>query len=145
MPTAPRRTVVLPQKVQSYRECCWISSFLHCLRREEPYLTPYLPVIPTFFVRLVLELVVFVDEGGCYHVCVCVVVIALARCLEFGPQKVLLEVQRFQSLKSPNALSRKSLLRMSPSHCLCRLCHVALSPRHTLYQVLTLCLLCVLS
>jgi hypothetical protein len=52
IPVASLLTDFLPQKEQSYLACCWISSFLHCLLNEEPYLTPYLPVIPTFFVLL---------------------------------------------------------------------------------------------
>lgn len=34
--------------------CCCTSNFLVCLLKEEPYLTPNLPVIPTFLVLLVL-------------------------------------------------------------------------------------------
>lgn len=36
IPAAPLLTVFLPQKEQSYLECCWISSFLTCLLKEEP-------------------------------------------------------------------------------------------------------------
>jgi hypothetical protein len=54
IPTDVRFTVVFPQKVQVYLACWVISIFLTCLRREAPYLTPYLPVTPTFFVRLVM-------------------------------------------------------------------------------------------
>jgi len=54
IPTEVRFTVVFPQKVQVYLACWVISIFLTCLRREAPYLTPYLPVTPTFFVRFVI-------------------------------------------------------------------------------------------
>lgn len=45
----------LPQKVQVYLACCVISIFLICLRNDAPYRVPYLPVTPTFFVRLVCK------------------------------------------------------------------------------------------
>lgn len=54
IPVAPLCTVLLPQKEQSYLACCWTSIFLVCLLKDEPYLTPNLPVIPTFLVLLVL-------------------------------------------------------------------------------------------
>jgi len=54
MPTECLLTVVFPQKVQTYLACWVISIFLTCFRREAPYLVPYLPVTPTFFVRTVL-------------------------------------------------------------------------------------------
>lgn len=54
MPTACRFTVFLPQKVQMYRACWVISIFLTCFRKDAPYLVPYLPVTPTFFVRFVI-------------------------------------------------------------------------------------------
>ena len=41
-----------PQKAHVYFECCEISIFLITLRIDAPYRVPYLPVIPTFFVRL---------------------------------------------------------------------------------------------
>lgn len=41
-----------PQKVQVYLLCCVISIFLTIFLREAPYRVPYLPVIPTFLVRL---------------------------------------------------------------------------------------------
>ena len=44
----------LPQKVHVYFECCETSIFLMTLRMEAPYRVPYLPVMPTFFVRLPL-------------------------------------------------------------------------------------------
>lgn len=40
-----------PQKLQEYLLCWVISIFLTILRKEAPYRVPYLPVIPTFFVR----------------------------------------------------------------------------------------------
>jgi hypothetical protein len=52
MPTAERFTLYFPQKLQKYLECWLTSIFLICLRREAPYRVPYLPTIPTFFVRL---------------------------------------------------------------------------------------------
>jgi hypothetical protein len=48
MPVEWRLTVGLPQKVQVYLACWLTSIFLTCLRREAPYLVPYLPVTPTF-------------------------------------------------------------------------------------------------
>jgi hypothetical protein len=41
----------LPQKAQLYLECCVISIFFTTFLMEAPYRVPYLPVIPTFFVR----------------------------------------------------------------------------------------------
>ena len=52
MPTFTRFTVSLPQNMQVYLECCEISIFFTCFLSEEPYRTPYLPVIPAFLVRL---------------------------------------------------------------------------------------------
>ena len=52
MPTAERLTLYLPQKLQKYLECWLTSIFLICFRSEAPYRVPYLPTIPTFFVRL---------------------------------------------------------------------------------------------
>lgn len=52
MPTAERFTLYLPQKLQKYLECWLTSIFLICFRSEAPYRVPYLPTIPTFFVRL---------------------------------------------------------------------------------------------
>lgn len=40
-----------PQKVHEYFECCETSIFLITFRIEAPYRVPYLPVMPTFFVR----------------------------------------------------------------------------------------------
>jgi len=51
MPTAWRLTEYLPQKSHRYLECWLTSIFLICLRRDAPYLVPYFPTIPTFFVR----------------------------------------------------------------------------------------------
>lgn len=48
--TAAQRT--LPQNTQVYTECCPISIFLMDFLIEAPYRVPYLPVIPTFLVRL---------------------------------------------------------------------------------------------
>ncbi|CAB0036518.1 unnamed protein product [Trichogramma brassicae] len=39
------------EKVQQYLECWVISIFFTILRRDAPYLVPYLPVMPTFLVR----------------------------------------------------------------------------------------------
>ena len=50
IPTAVRFTESFPQKRHVKRECCETSIFFTCLRSDEPYRTPYLPVIPTFFV-----------------------------------------------------------------------------------------------
>ena len=52
MPVDWRFTESLPQKTQLYLACCEISIFLMFLRIEAPYRMPYLPQIPTFFVRL---------------------------------------------------------------------------------------------
>ena len=51
MPTTVRLTLSLPQKTHVYFECWLTSIFLTTLRSEEPYRTPYLPVIPAFLVR----------------------------------------------------------------------------------------------
>ena len=51
MPTLTRLTVSLPQNTHVYLECWLISIFFTTLRSEEPYRTPYLPVIPAFLVR----------------------------------------------------------------------------------------------
>ena len=50
-PTTERFTLSFPQKTQVNLECWLISIFFTCLRREAPYRTPYLPVIPAFLVR----------------------------------------------------------------------------------------------
>jgi len=39
-----------PQKAQVYLECCVISIFLTIFLRDAPYLVPYFPTTPTFFV-----------------------------------------------------------------------------------------------
>ena len=52
MPTTERFTASLPQKTHVYFECWLTSIFFTTLRSEEPYRTPYFPVIPAFFVRL---------------------------------------------------------------------------------------------
>ena len=44
---------------QTYVPCWLISIFLTILRREEPYLVPYFPQIPTFLVLLPYDLVSF--------------------------------------------------------------------------------------
>ena len=46
--------ITLPQKEQTYLECCWTSNFLIILLREAPYLVPYLPTIPTLTVLFVI-------------------------------------------------------------------------------------------
>ena len=51
IPAQVRLTESFPQKTQLYVECWETSIFLAILRRVEPYLVPYFPVIPTFFVR----------------------------------------------------------------------------------------------
>ena len=50
IPTAVRFTESFPQKRHVKRECWETSIFFTCLRSDEPYRTPYLPVIPTFLV-----------------------------------------------------------------------------------------------
>ena len=62
MPTFVRFTVSLPQNMQVNLECCEISIFFTCFLSEEPYRTPYLPVIPAFLVRL--DTMVTAGEGG---------------------------------------------------------------------------------
>ena len=52
IPVQARLTLSFPQKTQLYLECWATSIFLTTFRREEPYRVPYLPQIPTFFVRL---------------------------------------------------------------------------------------------
>ena len=52
MPVAWRLTLSFPQKTQLYFECCDTSIFLMFFRIDAPYRMPYLPQIPTFFVRL---------------------------------------------------------------------------------------------
>eukprot|EP01065_Artemidia_motanka_P051027 TRINITY_DN886_c0_g1_i5.p2 TRINITY_DN886_c0_g1~~TRINITY_DN886_c0_g1_i5.p2 ORF type:complete len:103 (-),score=11.27 TRINITY_DN886_c0_g1_i5:6-314(-) len=51
-PTALRLMANLPQGAQKCLECCEISIFLARFRRLAPYRVPYLPVMPTFTVRL---------------------------------------------------------------------------------------------
>jgi len=63
IPTECLLTVVFPQKVQTYLACWVISIFLTCLRREAPYLVPYLPVTPTFLVLFVILAEVAVMKG----------------------------------------------------------------------------------
>merc|ERR1719183_301634 len=60
MPTHARLTVSLPQKTHVYLECWLISIFFTTFRSEEPYRTPYLPVMPAFLVRLLT-----IEEGRC--------------------------------------------------------------------------------
>ena len=62
MPTFVRFTVSLPQNMQVNLECCEISIFFTCFLSEEPYRTPYLPVIPAFLVRL--DTMVTAGEGA---------------------------------------------------------------------------------
>ena len=52
MPVAWRLTLSFPQKTQLYFECWLTSIFLMFFLIEAPYRMPYLPQIPTFFVRL---------------------------------------------------------------------------------------------
>ena len=52
MPVAWRLTLSFPQKTQLYFECCDTSIFLMFFRMDAPYRMPYLPQMPTFFVRL---------------------------------------------------------------------------------------------
>ena len=52
MPVAWRLTLSFPQKTQLYFECWLTSIFLMFFRMDAPYRMPYLPQIPTFFVRL---------------------------------------------------------------------------------------------
>ena len=42
--------LTFPQKGDTYLALCVISNFLTTFLREAPYLTPYFPQIPTFFV-----------------------------------------------------------------------------------------------
>ena len=51
MPVDNLLTVNFPQKVHEYFACWETSIFLISLRRDAPYLVPYLPAGPTFFVR----------------------------------------------------------------------------------------------
>merc|ERR1712113_636486 len=60
IPTASRFTLFFPQNPHTYLECCVISIFLICFLSEAPYLTPYLPTIPTFFV--LFAILSFYDE-----------------------------------------------------------------------------------
>ena len=46
------KRITLPQKQQAYFACCDISIFLTIFLREAPYLVPYFPTTPAFFVRL---------------------------------------------------------------------------------------------
>lgn len=51
IPTTVLFIASLPQKVHVYLLCWVISIFLTIFLKEAPYLVPYFPVIPTFFVR----------------------------------------------------------------------------------------------
>merc|ERR1719479_874887 len=51
---ATRRMAVLPQNVHRYLSRIWISYFFTIFLRDAPYLVPYLPVMPTFLVCLVI-------------------------------------------------------------------------------------------
>ena len=63
IPTLVLFTESFPQKEQVYLELiingdayCWvISIFFTCFLNEAPYLVPYFPVTPTFFVRLAIS------------------------------------------------------------------------------------------
>jgi hypothetical protein len=55
MPIQVLFTDTFPQKGHAYLECCYISNFFTIFLREEPYLVPYLRVIPTFYVLLVIN------------------------------------------------------------------------------------------
>jgi hypothetical protein len=50
IPTAVLFTESFPQNEHVYLACCVISIFLICLRRDAPYLVPYLPTTPAFLV-----------------------------------------------------------------------------------------------
>lgn len=50
IPVACLFTAVFPQKVQPYLACCVTSIFLMTFLKVAPYLVPYLPQMPTFFV-----------------------------------------------------------------------------------------------
>merc|ERR1712226_1624071 len=54
IPTARRFMASFPQNGHVYLECCVISIFFTVFLREAPYRVPYLPQIPTFFVRLAI-------------------------------------------------------------------------------------------
>lgn len=45
-----------------YFICCWISNFFVIFLKDEPYLTPYLPQIPTFFVLLAILFLDFINQ-----------------------------------------------------------------------------------
>jgi len=76
MPVAWRLTLSFPQKTQLYFECCDTSIFLMFFLMEAPYRMPYLPQMPTFFVRLPILATcvhgrcVFVFAGGVFVSCV---------------------------------------------------------------------------
>lgn len=55
IPTELRLTESFPQNEHVYFACCDISIFFICFRSEAPYLVPYFPTIPTFFVCLALH------------------------------------------------------------------------------------------
>ena len=61
IPVDSRLMAVFPQKVQGYLLCLATSIFLQSFLRVAPYLTPYFPVIPTFFVRFPI---LFYSGGG---------------------------------------------------------------------------------
>ena len=64
IPTTSLFTPTLPQKTQLNLECWEISIFLMTLRSDEPYLVPYLPVMPTFLVLLPM---LFLVSRVLYH------------------------------------------------------------------------------
>lgn len=55
MPPANRFILVFPQKEHKYFEVLEINIFLTIFRSEAPYLVPYLPQMPTFFVRFAMS------------------------------------------------------------------------------------------
>eukprot|EP01119_Soliformovum_irregulare_P020541 TRINITY_DN6673_c1_g1_i2.p1 TRINITY_DN6673_c1_g1~~TRINITY_DN6673_c1_g1_i2.p1 ORF type:complete len:135 (+),score=0.99 TRINITY_DN6673_c1_g1_i2:351-755(+) len=76
IPTACLLTVSFPQNPQVNLACWVISIFFTCFRSEAPYLVPYFPTIPTFFVLLAYHRVRWFifrwkvcDDEGC--VCFC--------------------------------------------------------------------------
>jgi len=55
IPTAFLFTANLPQNSQKNLECWLTSIFLICFLKLAPYLVPYFPTIPAFFVRFVIS------------------------------------------------------------------------------------------
>merc|ERR1719348_1015818 len=61
IPTAERFIASLPQNLHVYLACWLTSIFLAIFLRDAPYRVPYLPTIPTFFVRFAIF---FLSCGG---------------------------------------------------------------------------------